>query len=135
VLLLAAFVAAERGRSFGPDDVRAAHDRVEQWQRVVVTPLRAIRRQLKSGPAPAPTPTTTALRDKIKQVELDAEMIELAELAELAAHLDGPAAEGDAAERASAAMTVVVRDTSRREPSAEERAAIDVVARAAATAA
>jgi uncharacterized protein (TIGR02444 family) len=132
VLLLAAFMGAERARSFGPGDVRAAHDRVAQWQRAVVIPLRTIRRQLKNGPAPAPNATTTALRDKIKQIELDAEMIELAELAELVALLEGPAAEGDAAERASAAMTVVARTTSCREPSAEERAAIDVVARAAA---
>ncbi len=62
-------------------------DRVEQWQRAVVIPLRTIRRQLKNGPAPAPTPTTTALRDRIKQIELEAEMIELAELAELVAAL------------------------------------------------
>jgi uncharacterized protein (TIGR02444 family) len=33
VLLLAAFMGAQRGRSFGPRDVRAALDRVEQWQR------------------------------------------------------------------------------------------------------
>lgn len=132
VLLLAAFMGAKRGRSFGPGDVRAARDRVEQWQRTVVIPLRTIRRQLKNGPTPAPTPRTTALRDRIKQIELDAEMIELAELAELVPLLDGPAAEGEAAELASAAMTVVIRDASGRAPSADERDAIDVVAHAAA---
>jgi uncharacterized protein (TIGR02444 family) len=132
VLLLAAFVGALGGRAFGPRDVRAAVDRVGQWQRVVVTPLRAIRRQLKDGPPPAPGPTTTALRDKIKQIELDAEMIELDELAEFATQPGGPPAESDPAERATAAMTVVLRAGANREPTTEERAAIDVVARAAA---
>jgi hypothetical protein len=59
-------------------------------------------------------------------------MIELAELAGLAADLGDPAAEVDPTERATAAMTVVVQTSAGREPTSEEHAAIQLIARAAA---
>jgi uncharacterized protein (TIGR02444 family) len=132
VLLFAAFVGAVHGREFGSQELTAALERVGPWQQVVVAPLRAIRRQLKHGPPPAPTQATIALRERIKQLELDAEMIELAELAELAGDVGGPAAEVDPTERATAAMTVVIRTSASREPTSEEHAAIQLIARAAA---
>jgi uncharacterized protein (TIGR02444 family) len=132
VLLFAAFVGAVHGRAFGSQELAAALERVGPWQQAVVAPLRAIRRQLKHGPPPAPTQATIALRERIKELELDAEMIELAELAESAADLGGPATDVDPTERATAAMTVVIQTSSGREPTSEEHAAIRTIARAAA---
>lgn len=48
------------------------------WRLQVVRPLRAIRVQLKSGPAPAPSPETEALRTQIKASELAAERLQAA---------------------------------------------------------
>jgi uncharacterized protein (TIGR02444 family) len=132
VLLFAAFVGAARGQAFGREQLTVALERVEPWQREVIEPLRAVRRRLKDGPPPAPDSETSALRERIKQIELDAEMIELAELADVAVRLDGHTADGDAAERATAAMALVVQTSAGREPTTAERAAIDVIARAAA---
>jgi hypothetical protein len=98
----------------------------------VVHPLRALRRRLVDGPSPAPNPATTALRERVKAIELDAEMIELDELAGYVAGLDTPAAPGTAAQRASAAIEVVVHDCAAREPSDDEHTAIAVIATAAA---
>jgi uncharacterized protein (TIGR02444 family) len=133
VLLFAAFVSAVRGKDFDADDLEAAHHRVQQWQQEVVAPLRSIRRRLKEGPAPASSPATTELRERIKKLELDAEMIELDELGIVAAELAGSSSVGDAAERAAAAMRVVVEASAGREPAAEEHQAIDTLAVAAAT--
>jgi hypothetical protein len=116
VLLVAAFVGAAHGRAFGNRELAAALGRVGPWQHEVVGPLRAVRRRLKQGPPPAPDAATTALRTRIKQIEL-------AELAAVAAGFDGPAAEGDAAQRATTAMTLVVQTGAGREPTAEEDAA------------
>jgi uncharacterized protein (TIGR02444 family) len=131
VLLFAAFVSALRGKDFDADDLRAAHERVQPWQREVVAPLRAIRRRLKAGPAPAPSVATDELRERIKKLELDAEMIELDELGIVAAELGGPGTIGDAAERAAAAMRVVVESGAGRQPTSDERRAIDTIAAAA----
>jgi uncharacterized protein (TIGR02444 family) len=132
VLLCAAFVGAAHGRAFGSQELAVVLGRVGPWQQAVVAPLRAIRRQLKHGPPPAPTQATIALRERIKEIELDAEMIELAELGELTADLGGPAAELDPTERATAAMTVVIQTSAGREPTSEEHAAIQTIALAAA---
>jgi len=132
VLLFAAFVGAVHGRAFGSQELAAVLARVGPWQQVVVAPLRAVRRQLKHGPPLAPTQATIVLRERIKQIELDAEMIELAELAELAADLGGPAADVGPSEHATAAMTVVIQTSAGREPTSEEHAAIRLIARAAA---
>jgi hypothetical protein len=47
----------------------------------VVVPLRVLRQRLKTGPAPAPIPATDELRRKVQAVEIEAELIELLELA------------------------------------------------------
>lgn len=132
VLLLAAFVGSARGASFGRAEAECARARTQQWQHEVVRPLRALRKRLKDGPAPVPTPATAALRDQVKAAELDAEMIELNELSEFASCLDASPAPGDAAERATAAMLAVVRLSAAREPSADERKAITIIASAVA---
>lgn len=109
VLLLAAFVAVHEGGSFGAGELEVARARTAQWNHDVVRPLRALRTRLKDGPSPAPNAATATLRDRIKALELDAEMIEIDELSDLLAELDAPAAPGDAEQRASAAISTVVR--------------------------
>lgn len=132
LLLLAAYVGAAKGASFTADDVTAASTRTRPWQHDVVGPLRTVRTLLKVGPAPAPNDATTALRDAVKAVELQAEMIELDDLAAFAAGLDAPAAPGSARRRAAEAMVAVVEHGRDRESSEDERAAITVIASAAA---
>ncbi len=46
------------------------------WREQIVRPLRAIRVQLKAGPAPAPSAGTEALRNQIKASELAAERLQ-----------------------------------------------------------
>jgi uncharacterized protein (TIGR02444 family) len=132
VLLLAAYAGAVGAMSFTETDLASAAARTRDWQRDVVGPLRGVRTRLKVGPAPAPNPATAALRERIKTAELDAEMIELDELAEVAAHLESPTAHGDARARATAAMQVVLRHGTSHEPTDEAAAAIAVIASAAA---
>jgi uncharacterized protein (TIGR02444 family) len=132
VLLLAAYAGAVGGLSFTERDLASAVARTRDWQRDVVGPLRRVRTRLKDGPPPAPNPATAALRERIKTAELDAEMIELDELAEVATHLGSPRAPGDARARATAAMRVVLRYDTSHEPTDEEAAAIAVIASAAA---
>lgn len=132
VLLLAAYVGAARGAVFTHDDLAEAGLRIGRWQMDVVQPLRAVRGVLKDGPPPAPNPMTAELRERVKALELDAEMVELDDLALIADGLGGTAAEGAAHTRAAAAMDVVVHDGVAREPTDEEREAITLIARAAA---
>ncbi|MCP9272581.1 TIGR02444 family protein [Mycolicibacterium arenosum] len=128
VLLFAAYVGAVRGCAVHDDDVAAAADRVGSWQREIVAPLRAVRTRLKAGPPPAPSTATAQFRDRVKALELDAELIELAELDSfLAGHALTPVS-GTPAERAVAAMTAVTSDTG----GTEVRDAMSVIATAAA---
>lgn len=132
LLLLAAHVGAVLGSSFTGKDLAAANARTRAWQRDVIGPLRAVRTRLKDGPPPAPNTATATLRERIKALELDAEMIELAELSDFETQLDSAAAPGGAEERAAAAMQVVVGGGAAREPRPDERGAITVIASAAA---
>ena len=132
VLLFAAYVGVVLRSRFTLDDAAAAAARTGPWHREVVGPLRALRTRLKEGPAPALAQETAALRDRIKSIELDAEMIELDELAALASDLHSPGLTGDAASRATEAMEEVLRHTAEREPDGAEHDAVAVIARAAA---
>lgn len=132
VLLLAAFVGAARGSSFDGSDCETVRIRTRPWQDDVVGPLRALGVRLKDGPPPAPNPATAQLRERIKALELEAELVELDELADAAHGLGQAAAPGAPNERAASAMTVVVRDAAGREPDREEAAAVVVIASAAA---
>jgi len=136
VLLLAAYVGAVRGGSFGSAEAAEAHRRVGQWQTDVVGPLRFLRERLREGPPPAPSPSTAQLRERVKALELDAELIELEELAVFADELGTPPHTdrhgGAPDERAAVAMNVVVHASACREPDAAERDAVAVIAVAAA---
>jgi uncharacterized protein (TIGR02444 family) len=107
VLLLAAYVGAVRRGVLTDADLADVHRRVAPWQREVVQPLRTVRARLTSGPPPAPSPATTELRERIKAAELDAELIELDELAAFVEGREFTATPADTARRAVAAMATV----------------------------
>jgi uncharacterized protein (TIGR02444 family) len=112
LVLYAAFLGAARSQVLTAAHLNSAHARVDEWHREVVRPLRSVRQRLKTGPSPAPTPATMELRRELQRLEISAELMELAELDAVAAAHDGPRATGDAAARATAAITVVVAEGS-----------------------
>ena len=129
VVLFAAYLGAVRAETLTDAGLFAALDRVGDWHREVVVPLRSVRRRLKVHPAEAPTAQAAAqLRADLQRLEIDAEMIELSELGALAANEARPSASGTSTERAAAAIGTVVGD----ELDDELRAAVDVIASAAA---
>jgi uncharacterized protein (TIGR02444 family) len=132
LLLFAAYVGAVRTKTLFPESFDIVRARTDPWHRDVVRPLRTVRQRLRAGPAPAPNPVTAVLRHEIKEIELQAELIELGELGELADLLDAPTAPGGAAERATAAMETVLRADFDGQLSSEDRAAIATIAAAAA---
>ncbi len=96
LLLWAAWVGAARDHALTPGELAAADAAVAPWRRDVVAPLRAVRRRLKQGPLPlAPTAGSDSLRDRVKALELEAERLQLAELAR---HPAGAPAKGPAAD-------------------------------------
>jgi len=82
VLLLMLWAARLWG--VAPDVAQIAHadETIRAWRDEVVHPLRQLRTRLKSGPPPAPDPQTTALREGVKQLELDAERVQQDRLAQ-----------------------------------------------------
>lgn len=130
LVLFAAYVGAHRGRPLTAAEFARVAASVRPWQDEVVVPLRRVRRRLADGPEPAPTAATTALRDRIKGVELDAEMIELEHLRGHAEALvdDGPRDTPSTRERTSAAIDLALGGAG---PAADERAAVDVIVSAA----
>jgi uncharacterized protein (TIGR02444 family) len=131
VVLLAAFVGAARGSSLSASEFQAARDRTRQWQREVVGPLRVLRQRLKDGPAPAPNPATAELRDRVKALELDAELIELDDLSDFLTRLVDPLPRGAVGDAATTAIHLAVQGSAGRELDVEERAAVTVIASAA----
>lgn len=82
VLLWGAWNAAS-GRKPDDETLEAACDMARAYDRVVVAPLREMRRTLKSPVPDIETEHRQALRDQVKALELDAErrlMLELATL-------------------------------------------------------
>ncbi len=82
VLLVMLWAAGQWRRAPSRADVGEADRRIRAWREQVVSPLRQVRTTLKSGPAPAPDASTSGLRDAIKKLELEAERIEQAQLAD-----------------------------------------------------
>jgi uncharacterized protein (TIGR02444 family) len=124
VVLFAAYLGAVRAERLTDAGLTAALDRVGGWHREVVRPLRSVRRRLKVDPVPG----AAQLRTELQRLELDAEMVELAELGALAAEEGRPPASGTPTERAAAAIGTVVGG----ELDDELRTAVDVIASAAA---
>ena len=132
LVLFAAFFGAQEGRALTPTHIDALADRIDPWHAEVVRPLRAVRKRLKTGPAPAPDARTGELRNALQRLEIDAELIELAELAAVGDTLEADPAVGDTAARAAAAIEVVVRAKCNRELDSDEDAAIARIADASA---
>jgi uncharacterized protein (TIGR02444 family) len=132
LVLFAAFLGARRGRAITTLDVGLAAGRVQRWNREVVAPLRDLRKRLADGPPPAPSADTDALRKQVKDAELQAETLELAELAALDGYVGTVGTEGSAAERAAAAIEVVLLATGAPAPVRREADAVGVIASAAA---
>jgi uncharacterized protein (TIGR02444 family) len=131
VLLLAAFVGAARGSALSTSEFEAARERTRQWQHDVVGPLRKLHQRLKDGPPPAPNLATADLRDRVKALELDAELIELDELSDFLAQLAAPLAPDAAGDPATMAIQVAVQGSAARELNDDERVAVTVIASAA----
>lgn len=80
VLLFAAWMGAVHRRAITPAEMAEAVASVQSWHAEIVRPLRSVRRRLKSGPPPAPNESSESLGARIKDIELEAERIELAAL-------------------------------------------------------
>jgi len=132
LVLLAAFVGAERRQRLTTSGLEAARARVDAWHREVVRPLRAVRQRLKTGPAPAPNDVTARLRGQVQQVETDAELIELDQLGALIPVLEPMPASGSATECAAAAIETVIKTHTDTALDDRDRQAIDTIAGAAA---
>lgn len=76
ILLFLCFLA-DRGRQAGRDDVARIDASIKGWRETVVKPVRALRRQLKDGIAPVPLAVSDAIRNIVKNIELDSERIQL----------------------------------------------------------
>ena len=135
VLLAAAYLGAVRARALSPAVLSDMSAHVDAWHREIVVGLRDVRRRLKSGPPPAPDTRTTDLREKLQALEVEAEMIELNELGTVVGRVVLPAADGDAAHRASLAIRVVVTAGAPESLIDLDDDAIDTIAAAAAEAA
>lgn len=75
LLLWAAWLAMQ-GHALTAAEVAEAEAATRPWRDAVVRPLRAVRRQLKSGPPPAPDMGTESLRAQVKAAELEAERMQ-----------------------------------------------------------
>ncbi len=104
-LLLYLLFLANHERAVGRDDVARLDAMVATWRERAVLPLRALRRELKTGIAPVPVTDTESLRSAIKRDELEAERVEqeLLERHAPVATLGAPAASRSAAARANLA--------------------------------
>ena len=130
LLLFGAYVGIVRGQALTPAALEAAAQHVDAWHREVVVPLRSVRQWLKSGAPPASHPAGAKLREQVKDLEIQSEIIELDKLGHLAIPLDS--ASGDGLDRVNAALQLVVQAVGRRQPTDDERHALTTIAVAAA---
>ncbi|MEP9368794.1 TIGR02444 family protein [Xanthobacter sp. VNH20] len=127
LLLFAAWVGACRRRELAPETAAAAEERVGEWHRDIVLPLRAVRRRLKTGPYPAPSARTGGLRGTIQGVEIGAEVIELEELDAFFQDLATTPSPAAPEHLARAAMLEVVSLATGRGADAQERSDIAII--------
>jgi uncharacterized protein (TIGR02444 family) len=128
LVLFAGFVGAVRRQTLTIADLDLAHRQVDAWHREVVRPLRAVRQRLKTGPVPAPSEATGALRRKLAQLEIQAEMIALDELSALIPELPPPRSMSSVAECATAAIETVIRSHDDIALNEKDRQAIATIA-------
>jgi uncharacterized protein (TIGR02444 family) len=75
-VLLFLLFAAHNGRKVDAAEVRGIISSVASWNESVVVPLRSVRRFLRSPPEVIEQDATAALRQHVKQVELEAERLQ-----------------------------------------------------------
>lgn len=127
LVLFAAYLGV--GGPVQPSAIDAARARVDAWHREVVVPLRRVRRRLKSGPPPAPDDRTAALREKLKALEVEAELIELDELGTA---VPVPFGTGDVVKNSREAIELVIRSAGDVHMTDDDGRAVDAIATAAA---
>ncbi|MGD9946534.1 MAG: TIGR02444 family protein, partial [Burkholderiaceae bacterium] len=97
-LMLFCLYAGSLGHALSPAQLDTLEACIGAWREHVVVPLRGARRWLKAPPAPFDDAPTAALRDRLKQIELESErlqqaaMVRAVPLAE--SSVDGSAAHG-----------------------------------------
>jgi uncharacterized protein (TIGR02444 family) len=127
LVLFAGFVGAVRRQPLTIADLDLAHRQVDEWHQEVVCPLRKVRHRLKTGPVPAPSEATGALRRKLGQLEIEAEMIALDQLGALIPELPSARSMRSAAECATAAIETVIRSHADIALNEKDRQAIDTI--------
>jgi uncharacterized protein (TIGR02444 family) len=128
IVLFAAFAGAVKREVLTDTDLGLVHDRVDAWHQEVVRPLRAVRQRLRSGPPPAPDETTAALRRKLAQLEIEAEMIELRQLGTLSGQARPAGEATSAVDCATAAIKAVVTAHTHSALVSADRRAIGTIA-------
>lgn len=79
ILLFSAWLAGNKV-ALEAEEVGRVDNLVRQWRNEVIEPLRSVRRRLKSGPLSTFPEEGEGFRNRVKEVELGAEKIELAVL-------------------------------------------------------
>ncbi len=74
VLALYGLWRAGGGEALGPEEARKAADLAEEWTARVVRPLRAVRREMKTGFRLLPPEASEAARREVKALELAMEL-------------------------------------------------------------
>lgn len=100
-LLLFLLWQGSLSRRLSLEQVIELRARTRAWNQEVIVPLRALRRELKSGSALIETGTAEAFRTKVKGLELEAERLQQQAMFDLAPTVPGVAA--DSVEEAAAA--------------------------------
>lgn len=125
-LLLLCCWAGSQGQRLGATDMARLLASVGDWQRSVVAPLRGVRRRLKRQPD-GESGRHGALRQAVKDCELDAERIEQIMLRDaLAAPAARSAPAADQAACAAANMTVYL-ELAGASPDAADRAHLEAI--------
>ena len=75
-VLLFLLWAAHNNRKVGPGEVHFIVSAVDNWTRSAVAPLRGVRRFLRSPPEVIESGAAAKLRQRIKEIELEAERLE-----------------------------------------------------------
>ncbi len=96
---------ATQNRTFSRDHIAEIEQRIGAWREMVVVPLRAVRRTLRSPPAAIAPDVAEGFRTRIKAVELEAERLQQEALYDMAqsSPLGHPAASPTEAARSSVA--------------------------------
>lgn len=77
---------ATQHRALSADDVTKVEQAIAPWREAAVTPLRVVRRALKTPPAVVAADAAESFRSRVKAIELEAERLQQEALYEFAQH-------------------------------------------------